>query len=149
MEERLAKKDEIIYLLSHKISISNSQLSSHTKTSPWKPNENIADPKISKERSLVRDKDIMEYEIDTGDEIDETERIKSNLNKQLIEIRKNHKETYYKSYFNKISDSSLNSQNTNLDIDATEKRINSFKTESLNHNHKEVNNIKKNEYQKR
>ena len=82
----------------------------------------------------------------TGNEIDIAERIKSNLDRQLTEIRKNHKETYYKTHFDKITDSSLKSQNSNLDINACEKIICDFKIDtnnSINYNHKEVNNIKR------
>ena len=146
LEDRLAKKDEIIYLLSHKISISNTQLSSHTKKSPWKPNENILDSIVLNQPSSVGEINVLECETYTGNEIDITERMKSNLDRQLTEIRKAHKETYYKTHFDKITDSSLKSQNSNLDINACEKIICDFKIDtnnSINYNHKEVNNIKR------
>ena len=117
LEDCLAKKDEVIYLLTKKLSISNSHHPSHAKISPWLPDENLIDSNISNKPSSADEINILKDNVNTGNEIDVTESMKRNLDRQLMEIREHHKETYYRTHFHKITDLSINSPNTNSEID--------------------------------
>ena len=51
-------------------------------------------------------------------EIEEAERTKLNLERQLNNVRKVHKERYYKTHFHKIKDSSFNSLADNMEVNS-------------------------------
>ena len=116
LEETLAKKDEVIFLLSKELSILNSQRLSYTEKSPWLPSKNIENLCNSNEDSSVDEiGNLMGHENIVKD-IEEAERTKLNLERQLSNVRKVHKERYYKTHFHKIKDSSFNSLADNMEV---------------------------------
>ena len=118
LEETLAKKDEVIFLLSKELSILNSQRLSYTEKSPWLPSKNIENLCNSNEHSSVDEiGNLMGHE-NIVNEIEEAERTKLNLERQLSNVRKVHKERYYKTHFHKIKDSSFNSLADNMEVNS-------------------------------
>ena len=128
--------------MSKELSILNSQRLSYTEKSPWLPSKNIENLCNSNEHSSVDEiGNLMGHE-NIVNEIEEAERTKLNLEMQLSNVRKVHKERYYKTHFHKIKDSSFNSLADNREVNSDLCKKN--EGESDNYDYKKATcNIKK------
>ena len=115
LEERLIKKDDIIFLLAKKLSNLEIQSVPYKPVSPWLLDKSDEKLLCSDENSIAKDISNISEEKTIDNDLVSKESAKLNIELQLISIREKYKERYYETRFDKINNEIKKSQG-NLDL---------------------------------